>query len=120
MFEYDFLTVDMLTTPIGLAVAVSLLTQFTKDLIDRFKKIRTKYIVYFYAEVLMFIGLILTRDVSAFSWREWLGQIVIILLNGMIVALASMKSYEEFVNYILNKQAASLKSKIRDLEKGGN
>ena len=32
MFSFDFLTIDLLMTPLGLVLAVALITQFTKDL----------------------------------------------------------------------------------------
>jgi uncharacterized membrane-anchored protein YitT (DUF2179 family) len=101
----------------GLVIAVSLLTQFTKDIIDRIKKVPTKYVVYIYAEVLMFVMVLVTKEVSSFDWRDWLAQIVVVVLNGIMVAMASMKSYEEVTNYIITKQVARIKDNIKSLEK---
>jgi len=117
VFEFGFLTIDMLKNPVGLVIAVCLLTQFTKELVDRIKKIPTKYIVYLYAEVLMFAMLFLTQDISRFGWREWLAEVIVVILNGIIVAMAGMKSYEEVVDYIFNKQVVKISNRVKQLKK---
>lgn len=117
MFEFQFITIDMLKNPMGLVIAVCLLTQFTKELIDKIKRIPTKYIVYIYAEILMFAMLFLTQDVSQFGWKEWLAEAIVVILNGIIVAMACMKSYEEIVDYIYNKQVAKITGRVKELGK---
>ncbi len=103
MFSFDFLTIEMLATPLGMVLAVSLITQFTKDLWDRIKKIPTKYIVYLYSEILIFVVAYLTLDLAQYNIKDWVGLILVTVLNGIVVAMASMKSYEQVESYILKK-----------------
>lgn len=116
MFDFEFLSIDMLTTPAGLVIAVSLLTQFTKDIIDKVNKIPTKYVVYAYAEILMFAMVLITKEVSRFQCGDWLSQIVVVILNGMVVAMASMKSFEEITGYVIRKQMARIQRDINSLK----
>ena len=93
MFE-DFITIETISTFPGMVLVVSLMTQFTKTLIDRFFfKNHTQYVVYFYALILnLFISY--TQNFEG----DLLTIIVMNVLNSIIVALAAMKAYEKVVS----------------------
>ena len=89
----DFITIETISTFPGMVLVVSLMTQFTKTLIDRFFKNHTQYVVYFYALILnLFISY--TQNFEG----DLLTIIIMNVLNSIIVALAAMKAYEKVVS----------------------
>ena len=51
----------------------------------------------------MFIVAALTVDFAGYTWKNWLGLILITVLNAIVVTFAAMKSYEGVESYILKK-----------------
>lgn len=94
MFE-DFITIEILTTFPGMVLVVSLVTQFTKKLIDKLFKNHTEYVVYFYALALNFF----VSYIKGFP-DPLPVTIVLNILNGIIVALAAMKAYETTLSHM--------------------
>jgi uncharacterized membrane protein len=96
---------------------VAILTQFTKGVIDKFFKTRTKFIVYLYA--------------LALSWfisytKGFEGDIIVIIvldvLNSFIVAFAAMKTYETINGECIGciRKAIKNKKERKDNEGNGN
>lgn len=83
----NFIDISYLATLTGCVAVVMLLTQFTKELIDKyFKKIPTKYIVFVYALVTIVVYQITT---STFDIKN----LYITLINAIIIALTSIGAY---------------------------
>jgi hypothetical protein len=51
----------------------------------------------------MFVVAYLTLDLAQYNIKDWVGLILVTVLNGIVVAMASMKSYEQVESYILKK-----------------
>lgn len=85
MFE-DFMTGDMLTTFAGLTTAVIVIVQFTKSVV---KKRFGDYFVRIYTFLL---SLILTF--IFFKHDNSLQGIILVVINSMMITIASMGGYE--------------------------
>jgi len=84
----NFITIDYLGTLAGVVVVVTLLTQFTKEIIDtKLKKIPTKFVTFFYALVTMVVYQLISKT---FDWK----LIYITIINSIIVTLTSQGGYE--------------------------
>ena len=84
----NFVTLDYLSTFGGMVTIVVIITQFTKDLIDKFTKgLNTKYVVYVYS-LLTIIGYEITANIFDIS------KIFVILINAMILTMTAMGGYE--------------------------
>lgn len=95
----DFCTLDTLSSFPGMVTVISILTQSTKKLFDRFLPNRTGYIVYFYSLFLVFFVSYAKEELSG-DTRKIIIQIVINILNTIVVALASMKAYETILSKV--------------------
>ena len=75
MESTSFITLDYLSTFGGMVTIIVLITQFTKELVDKFTKgLHTKYVVYFYS-LLTIIGYEVTAGIFDVS------KIFITLIN---------------------------------------
>lgn len=84
----NFITIDYLGTLAGVTVIVTLLTQFTKELIDtKLKKIPTKFVAFFYALVTILVYQLVT---GTFKWN----MIYVTIINSIIVTLTAQGGYE--------------------------
>lgn len=92
----NFITFDMLQNFATLATVLVILTQFTKDLVDKVVKFPTRYLVFIYAEIILFANL--TR---AGTWS--IQAVVTTIINGIFVTLAAMKAFESTVEPITTK-----------------
>jgi uncharacterized membrane protein YqhA len=84
----NFITVDYLSTFGGMVTIVVLITQFTKELVDKFAKgLPTKYVVFIYS-LLTIIGFEVTSNIFDIS------KIFITIINAMLLTMTAMGGYE--------------------------
>jgi hypothetical protein len=87
MMPEEFLQLSELSTFTGIILAVNLLLSFTKELFDRYvTKLPTKYLAFIYAEILMF-------GYAAAKGELNPEQGILIVLNGVVVALTAVGGY---------------------------
>ena len=83
----EYITLAYLGTFAGMVVVVNIVEQFLKPLIDKIKKIHTRYIVWLIAMILSFALQAITGSFNA--------EIVyLLLLNSILVTLTAMGTYE--------------------------
>ena len=83
----EYITLAYLGTFAGMVVVVNIVVQFLKPLIDKIKKIHTRYIVWLIAMILSFALQAITGSFNA--------EIVyLLLLNSILVTLTAMGTYE--------------------------
>ncbi|MDD5486935.1 MAG: hypothetical protein PHW65_05220 [Dehalococcoidales bacterium] len=90
----DFLTLDYLSTFAGMVAAVALIVQFTKGLI---KQKCSDYVVRWYTFVLALAIVALVQWYNgcfAGALREVAAAAFMVVVNGVLVALAAMGGYE--------------------------
>lgn len=83
----NFMNWEFLSTMAGAVAATTLIVQFLKIPLDKVWKIHTRYVVYFIAFFILFF-------VEYFTGKITLERTVLILLNAILVAMASMGTYE--------------------------
>lgn len=83
----NFMTWDFLGTMAGAVAATTLIVQFLKIPLDKVWKIHTRYVVYFIAFFLLFF-------VEYFTGHITPERTLLIMLNAIIVTMASMGTYE--------------------------
>lgn len=83
----DYLTLEFLRTMAGAVAVTTLITQFLKMPLDKVWKVPTRFIVYVIALLILMAVEFFTGDLSG-------EKIVLILLNAVIVTMASMGTYE--------------------------
>jgi len=84
----SFITLDYLSTFGGMVTIIMLITEFTKELIDRITKgLPTKYVVFLYS-ILTIIGYQLMSNTFDIS------KIFITIVNAMILTMTAMGGYE--------------------------
>ncbi len=83
----NFMTWDFLGTMAGAVAATTLIVQFLKIPLDKVWKIHTRYVVYFISFFLLFF-------VEYFTGHITMERTVLIMLNAIIVTMASMGTYE--------------------------
>ena len=83
----NFMTWDFLGTMSGAVAATTLIVQFLKIPLDKVWKIHTRYVVYFIAFFLLFF-------VEYFTGHITMERTILIMLNAIIVTMASMGTYE--------------------------
>ena len=93
MFE-DLFTWDFISSFIGMVVAVSLLTQLFKNVADKmFGKIKTEKLVYLLSVIVVGV-VVATTEQFNIPVNEIIQKVFTALLNSVLVAFTSMKSYE--------------------------
>ena len=83
----NYITIEFMGTLTGMILVLNLLLQFFKPLIDKVKKIPTRYVVWVFAIALSVVYQIITGEFS-------LTTIVLIILNSIVITLAAMKNYD--------------------------
>lgn len=83
----DFMTWNFLGTMAGAVAATTLIVQFLKIPLDKVWKIHTRYVVYFIAFFLLFF-------VELFTGKLNFESTILIMLNAILVTMASMGTYE--------------------------
>lgn len=93
----NFITLDYLSTFVGMVAVVVLITQFTKDLIDKVAKwLPTKYLVFIYS-LIVIIGYQLMSNTFDFS------KLFLTILNAMLITMTAQGGYEWVFKPIENK-----------------
>ncbi len=84
----NFITLDYLSTFAGMVAVVVLITQFTKELIDKVAKwLPTKYVVFIYS-LIVIIGYQITTNTFSSS------KLLITIINAMILTMTAQGGYE--------------------------
>lgn len=92
----EFITWDFLGSMAGAVAATTLIVQFLKLPLDKVWKIHTRYVVYFIAFFLLFFVELFTGHITA-------QRVVLLMLNSIIVTMASMGTYEVTFKQVENK-----------------
>lgn len=101
----NYLTLDFLSTMAGMVFTVTLLTQFFKKLIDKVTHIPTEYVVYCISIVMM---VLVHWARGTLSYQN----VLMLLINAVLVAMSSMKSYEKLAQSAIDRQNKQLQSEI--------
>lgn len=92
----DYLTWQFLGTMAGAVAATTLIVQFLKMPLDKVWKVRTRFVVYFIALIILFA-------VEFFTGKVTPERAALIILNAIIVATAAMGTYEATFKNLENK-----------------
>jgi hypothetical protein len=87
----NFLSLEYLGTISGATAAVLLIVQFLKAPLDKIWKIRTRYVAYVFALIILSAATIILKGFSP-------GDLLLIPLNAVIVTVAAMGTYEATFN----------------------
>ncbi|HZJ77131.1 MAG TPA: hypothetical protein VFC70_05415 [Oscillospiraceae bacterium] len=92
----DFMTIDMLKVFMVAVSATVILTEFFKETVDwickKFQvKVHTKYVVFFFALIVIFLPIILDKLIS-------IETVATGFLNAILLCLTAMKSYDTIVD----------------------
>lgn len=82
----DFLTWDILTTYSGVILAVTIITQFIKD-VGFIAKVPTRITAYFVSIIVMILALLFT---GSFTWSAF----ALTFINAIFVALAANGAFD--------------------------
>lgn len=93
----EFINLGYLGSLTGCVAVVILLTQFFKEIIDKYVKIPTKYVTFLFSLITMLAYQIGT---NTFSFKN----IYILLLNAIIITLTACGGYEYTVKPIKEKK----------------
>lgn len=96
----EFINLGYLGSLTGCVAVVILLTQFFKEIIDKYVKIPTKYVTFLFSLVTM---LAYQLGTNTFTFKG----IYILLLNAIIVTLTATGGYEYTVKPITEKKQES-------------
>jgi len=84
----NFITLDYLSTFVGMVTVVMLFTEFTKELIDKFAKgLPTKYVVFLYS-LLTILGYQFMSDTFDTS------KLLLTVINAIILTMTAQGGYE--------------------------
>ena len=84
----NFITLDYLSTFVGMVTVVVLITEFTKELIDKFAKgLPTKYVVFLYS-LLTIIGYQVMSDTFEPS------KLLLTIINAIVLTMTAQGGYE--------------------------
>jgi hypothetical protein len=84
----NFITLDYLSTFVGMVAVVVLITQFTKELIDKVAKwLPTKYVVFIYA-LIVIIGYQIMSNTFDIS------KLLLTIINAMLLTMTAQGGYE--------------------------
>jgi hypothetical protein len=84
----NFITLDYLSTFVGMVAVVVLITQFTKDLIDKIAKwLPTKYIVFIYSLIVLIGYQVMSNTFEA-------SKLLLTIINAMLLTMTAQGGYE--------------------------
>lgn len=84
----NFITVDYLSTFVGMVAVVVLITQFTKDLVDKVAKwLPTKYLVFIYSLIVLIATQLMTNTFD-------ISKLFLTLINAMLLTMTAQGGYE--------------------------
>lgn len=99
MFDNLF-TWEFIASFIGMVATVSLLTQLTKNMFDQlFGKIKTEKLVYIFSLIVVGVIVATTANFNVPA-KEVVQNLFTAFINAILVAFASMKSYENILSQI--------------------
>ena len=84
----NFVTLDYLSTFIGMVAVVVLITQFTKELIDKVAKwLPTKYVVFIYSLIVLIGYQIMSNTYDS-------SKLLLTIINAMLLTMTAQGGYE--------------------------
>lgn len=84
----NFVTLDYLGTFAGMVAVVVLITQFTKDLVDKISgKLSTKYLVFIYSMIVLVGYQVMTKTFAV-------SQLLLTIINAMLLTMTAQGGYE--------------------------
>lgn len=87
----NFITVDYLSSLTGCVVIVCMITQFTKELVDKFlPKISTKYVCFFFSFLTILMYQVATKTIFT-------SNLYVTFINAIIVAITSIATFETVI-----------------------
>jgi len=90
----EYLSLESIGTFAGMVVAINLIVQFLKPLLDKVKKIPTRYLVWI-------IAIIVSTAYQAICGTFTASVIYLLLLNSILLTLTAMGSYEATIKKIV-------------------
>lgn len=93
----NYVTIEFMGTMAGMIIVLNLLVQFFKPLIDKIKKVHTRYVVWIIAIILSVVYQLIVGKFTAES-------VFVMIINTIIITLASMKSYDLTIKKIEDKK----------------
>ena len=90
----EYLSLESIGTFAGMVVAINLIVQFLKPLLDKVKKIPTRYLVWA-------IAVIVSTAYQAITGTFTASVIYLLLLNSILLTLTAMGSYEATIKKIV-------------------
>jgi len=90
----EYLSLESIGTFAGMVVAINLIVQFLKPLLDKVKKIPTRYLVWA-------IAVIVSTAYQAITGTFTAAVIYLLLLNSILLTLTAMGSYEATIKKIV-------------------
>jgi hypothetical protein len=102
----NFITLNYLGSFVGMVAVVVLLTQFTKDLVDKVAKwLPTKYVVFIYALIVIFGYQLMSNTFDN-------TKLLLTILNAVLLTMTAQGGYEWLYKPIEQKAAANAITKI--------
>ena len=92
----EYFTLESMGTLSGMIIVLTLLVQFFKPLIDKIKKIPTRYVVWI-------IAIVLATAYQAITGKFTGATILLLVLNSIVLAVGAMGTYEVTFAKIENK-----------------
>ena len=90
----EYLSLESIGTFAGMVVAINLIVQFLKPLLDKVKKIPTRYLVWA-------IAVIVSTAYQAITGTFTAAVIYLLLLNSILLTLTAMGSYEATIKKLV-------------------
>jgi len=90
----EYLSLESIGTFAGMVVAINLIVQFLKPLLDKVKKIPTRYLVWI-------IAIIVSTAYQAITGTFTAAVIYLLLLNSILLTLTAMGSYEATIKKLV-------------------
>ena len=90
----EYLSLESIGTFAGMVVAINLIVQFLKPLLDKVKKIPTRYLVWA-------IAIIVSTAYQAITGTFTAAVIYLLLLNSILLTLTAMGSYEATIKKLV-------------------
>lgn len=96
----NFITLAYMGTFVGMVAIVVLITEFTKDLIDKYlKQIPTKYVVFIYSLIV-----ILGYQLMSGTFNK--SQLLLTIINAILLCMTAQGGYEWVYKPVEQKNAA--------------
>jgi len=107
----EFATLAFILSFPGMILVVTILTQVTKNLVDRLFNFDTQYLVYFYSLMLCIVAALVNGDFTTIN--AGLETALVWFVNSAIIWLSAMKAFEK----VIEKPDGTIKVDSSDPEK---